>query len=70
MFRIYRPESLFYRVPITDGDFETAWNNFNQKILPTSGYQPTGNICYEHYLNDLDIDGYDDLDIYQKVMKV
>jgi DNA gyrase inhibitor len=60
-------EYAIYRVRITDGDFEAAWDNFYQKELPASGYQPIDGVCYEHYLNDNEADGYFDLDIYQTV---
>lgn len=62
-------EYAIHRVRITDGDFETAWSNFYQRVLPASGYQLIDGVCYEHYLNDSDADGYYDLDIYQTVKK-
>ncbi|AEF46201.1 transcription activator effector binding protein [Serratia sp. AS12] len=66
------PAGLYgiYHVRITDGDFERAWSDFYQKELPASGYQPTEGVCYEHYLNDCEADGYFDLDIYQSVKKI
>jgi DNA gyrase inhibitor len=62
-------EYAIYHVRITDGDFETAWGNFYQKALPASGYQPIDGVCYEHYLNDGEADGYFDVEIYQTVKK-
>ncbi|MBP1130957.1 MULTISPECIES: DNA gyrase inhibitor SbmC [Serratia] len=66
------PAGLYgiYHVQITDGDFGKAWADFYQRELPASGYKPTAGVCYEHYLNDCEADGYFDLDIYQTVQKM
>ncbi|CAI0714964.1 DNA gyrase inhibitor SbmC [Serratia proteamaculans] len=58
-----------YNVRVSDGDFERVWGDFYQRELPASGYQPVEGVCYEHYLNDCEADGYFDLDIYQTVKK-
>lgn len=63
-------EYAVYRVRITDGDFATPWNYFYQQALPASGYQPSEGVCYEHYLNDCEADGFYDLDICQSVTKI
>ncbi|MFZ3387525.1 DNA gyrase inhibitor SbmC [Buttiauxella gaviniae] len=63
-------EYAIYHVRITDGDFATPWLNFYQKVLPAIGYQLADGVGYEHYLNDYQIDGYFDLDIYQTVKKL
>lgn len=68
--RLPAGEYAIYRVRIVDGDFATAWNHFYQHALPVSGYQPVEGVCYEHYLNDSEADGYYDLDIYQTVERL
>lgn len=57
-------------VRITDGDFAAAWLNFYQNLLPAMGYQPTEGTHYEHCLNDSEVDGYFDIELYQAVEKI
>lgn len=57
------------RAHITDGDFGAPWMAFFNEVLPGSGYVPTGEPCYEEYLNDGTQSGVWDFDMCVPVKK-
>ena len=55
------------RARVDDNDFASPWNQFFEKLLGDSEYQPDGKPCFEHYLNDGTQSGVWDFDMYISV---